>query len=160
LGGLRNKAARKHLLSKANLTLEKALEIAQGMETANSNTQEMKVGESAAVHSVQGASGSSHRPSEECYRCGRKNHSPHECHFKDVACRKCEQEHIAKVCHAKNSTRRKPKKWKTHRNGRRNAPREGGPRIRGRELGRYVGWLIGLQGPWVHVAVHVHQDAD
>jgi len=29
--GLRNEAAQKHLLSKANLTLEKALEIAQGM---------------------------------------------------------------------------------------------------------------------------------
>ena len=36
--GLRNEASQKHLLSKANLTLEKALEIAQGMEAADSNT--------------------------------------------------------------------------------------------------------------------------
>ena len=43
--GLRNEAAQKHLLSKANLMLEKALEIAQGMEAADSNTQDMKVRE-------------------------------------------------------------------------------------------------------------------
>ena len=120
--GLTNEAAQKHLLTKANLTLEKALEIAQGMEAAESNTQEMKAGEQTAIRNVSGATGSSHRPRGECYRCGKKNHSPHECHFRDAVCHKCGQKgHIARACRSKSSTsaRTKSKKWGTDRSRRR-----------------------------------------
>jgi len=34
-----------------------------------------------------------------CYRCGKKNHVPQQCHFKDVVCHKCNKKgHISKVC--------------------------------------------------------------
>ena len=40
--GLRNETTQKHLLSKSDLTLQQAVEIAQSMEAAKRNTQQLK----------------------------------------------------------------------------------------------------------------------
>ena len=41
-------------------------------------------------------------PQQPCSRCGKSNHSPKECKFKDVNCRFCGKKgHIAPVCRAK-----------------------------------------------------------
>ena len=38
-----------------------------------------------------------------CYRCGGKQHSAHDCHFKTAECHHCRKKgHIAKVCRSKN----------------------------------------------------------
>ena len=34
-----------------------------------------------------------------CYRCGKKNHSAANCHFKDAVCNHCQKkDHLAKIC--------------------------------------------------------------
>ena len=39
-----------------------------------------------------------------CYRCGKGNHSPAVCHFKDAKCHECGKKgHIASVCRSKRT---------------------------------------------------------
>ena len=78
--GLRNEATQKHLLSKSDLTLQQAVEIAQSTEAAKRNTQQLKW--DSTVHSMKPATAKE----KECYCCGRKSHLPAECHFKDAKC--------------------------------------------------------------------------
>ena len=55
---------------------------------------------------------------KECYRCGRKNHLPAECRFKDAECHKCGLKgHIARVCRAKSSAGAQRKTAKTSYRG-------------------------------------------
>ena len=88
--GLRNEATQKHWLSKSDLTLQQAVEIAQSMEAAKRNTQQIKW--DSTVHSVRPAT----KKEKECYCCGRKYHLSAECRFKNAECHKCgPKEHIA-----------------------------------------------------------------
>ena len=74
-----------HLLMKTTLTLKKALEIAQEIETASQNIHEMQgipqvtpgLGQSSeGVHEV------CHKKNEfVCYRCGQSDHGPAHCSF-------------------------------------------------------------------------------
>ena len=64
---LRNEATQKHLLSKSELTLQQAVEIAQSMEAAECNTQQLKW----VLLFIVGFYCSTEK---ECYRCGRKNY--------------------------------------------------------------------------------------
>ena len=92
--GMRNAATQKRLLSKADLTLERALEIAQSEEAAESNSLDLKSGD-VAVHDVESKQ-------KECYRCGRRNHSPRECRFRDAECHRCGKlGHISRMCRRK-----------------------------------------------------------
>ena len=78
--------------------MQQAVEIAQSMEAAERNTQQLKW--DSTVHSVKPATAKE----KECYRCSRKNHLSAECRFKDAECHKCGLKgHIARVCHAKSS---------------------------------------------------------
>ena len=47
--GLRSEATQKHLLSKSDLTLKRALEIAQSQEAAERNTQKLKEGDTSTL---------------------------------------------------------------------------------------------------------------
>ena len=106
--GLRNEATQKHLLSKLDLTLQQAVEIAQSMEAAERNTQQLKW--DSTVRSVKPASAKE----QEWYRCGRKNYLPAECRFKDAECHKCGLKgHITRVCRAKSSAGAQRKTAKT-----------------------------------------------
>ena len=69
--GLRAESIHKRLLAEADLTLKKALGLAQGMEAADRNAKSLKM----PVTLVQKVSGSS----TPCYRCGRSNIDPKEC---------------------------------------------------------------------------------
>ena len=78
------------------ITLKKALELAQSMKAAYRNTKSLKTPETL----VQKVSGSS----TPCYRCGRSNHNPKDCRFRDADCHFCKKKgHIASVCRAKQS---------------------------------------------------------
>ena len=89
----------KVLLTKAKLTLDKAVEISQGMEAAAQQSKELNKGghRSSPVLTVQ-------TPGKTCGRCGRGNHSKHECKFRNATCHKCGKVgHIAPVCRSKTS---------------------------------------------------------
>ena len=81
--GLCAESIQKRLLAEADFTLKKALELAQGMEATDRNAKSLKMSET----SVQKVSGSS----TPCYRCGRSNHDPKECRFRDAKCHFCKK---------------------------------------------------------------------
>ena len=109
---LRMESIQKRLLAEADLTLNKALELAQGTKVTNCNAKSLKMPEP----SVQKVSGSS----TSCYRCGRSNHNPKECRFHDAECYCCKKKgHTASICRAKRSpksggTARKTSGGKNH----------------------------------------------
>ena len=101
--GLKNEGTQKRLLSEADLTFQKALEIAQGMEAAAKNAKELQsqtapgvVPFEEVVHNVT---------STNCYRCGRANHIPAQCPFKEAKCHNC-----GKTGHIRRTCRSKPKR--------------------------------------------------
>ena len=110
--GLRHEATQRRLLSETMLTYQKALEIAKGMEAADSNTVSFKAKE-PVIHKVkdrihQGAG------KKTCYRCGRNGHLPSECRFKDAQCHVCgKRGHIAPVCRSAPQRRTSAMKWTT-----------------------------------------------
>ena len=95
-----------------DLTLAKALELAQGFEAAEKNAQHFKETE-VAVHHVAKPTGGH----------GRTNHDTADCRMKDVECYNCgKQGHIFCVCQTpwrqqsqakarKNPVPRKETKW-------------------------------------------------
>ena len=101
--GLRTESTRKRLLTEKNLTFTTALEIAQSLETASKDAQQLKGEASGAVHSV-----TSPKPMKEaCYRCGQTNHKASECRFKEATCHNCGKKgHIKVVCRSKKQPQR------------------------------------------------------
>jgi hypothetical protein len=106
--GLNDPAIQKRLLTEGNgLTLEKAVTIAQALESAVKDSQDLS-GVHQAVHTVapprqrrrQATNGHDSNPKQTpCYRCGRAGHSPDSCRFKKETCHHCRKVgHIKKVC--------------------------------------------------------------
>ncbi len=90
--GLRNRAIPEELLTKRDLTLQRAQEIAEGMEAASKNTQQLNPKAPSSLNMVRGGGLS-------CYRCGRNNHLADQCRFKDSTCGICRTKgHLAQVC--------------------------------------------------------------
>jgi len=86
--GLKSEAMQKKLLVEAELTFTRAIEIAQGMESAAREAKELQ------SHSPAEAQGHSQGQAvhvlrrqqsdrRSCHRCGRRNHTPDKCPFKD-----------------------------------------------------------------------------
>ena len=73
--GLRNDQMQKRLLTELDLTLEKALQIAQGMEAADYSTKALK--EPVTVAPVKVYS----QTKPWCYRCGKTDHNEKDCKF-------------------------------------------------------------------------------
>ena len=106
--GLRNEAIQRRLLTKSELTFGEALQIAQGMEAADTNAQQLK-GADPAVQFVSSRMTTQlpPKPAVTCYRCGRSGHLAGECRLKDVICHNCgKRGHIAKVCRSKEGSRK------------------------------------------------------
>ena len=74
--GLRSESIQKNLLARADLTLTKAIEIAQGMEAAERNAQQLKGGELRVGKVADGSPAEGTKP---CQHCGRRSHREWEC---------------------------------------------------------------------------------
>ncbi len=84
--GVRNELIQKRLLAEVGLTLARAMEIAQGMETAEKNAKEFHApSNSSATLEVLHLPGKAKR---KCYRCGRDHHEK-DCTFREATCHKC-----------------------------------------------------------------------
>ncbi|XP_062374782.1 uncharacterized protein K02A2.6-like [Sardina pilchardus] len=109
--GINVDSIQRRLLSEANLTFKKALEISQAMETAAINTKDIQQAHGAAQpdavrHVSKDEKGKSQK-SIECYRCGG-THFANDCGFKDSVCHNCQKKgHIAKMCRGTKNKQRK-----------------------------------------------------
>ena len=96
--GLRNEAIQRRLLSEPKFTLAKAMELAQWMEPADHSSRRLK-GQEQHIKKVIGMSGKPQTSPQLCYRCGKSNHLPAECRFKDSSGNACGKKgHIAPAC--------------------------------------------------------------
>ena len=115
VSGIADLSMQRRLLSEADLTLPKAIEIAQTMEAAERDAQELQQPLRQSIHAVpdhgqqsppgpapMGRKQPIRRP---CYRCGGP-HRMNDCRFKEATCHKCGKvEHIAKVCRSGNHSK-------------------------------------------------------
>ena len=111
-----NEGHQKRLLSEPDLTLDKALVLAQSLETADANAKTLLGHDTALRRLSQGSSRQHSAPSRgkarpssqqrgrECYRCGSGEHLAANCHFAEFVCRNCNKRgHLARVCHSAKS---------------------------------------------------------
>ena len=96
---MQSESTQKVLLTIANHTLEKALEISQGMEAATIKSNELKGSQpSSSVLAV----GTPTVQNKLCGRCGRGNHDKSMCKFRNATCHKCGKiGYIAPACRSK-----------------------------------------------------------
>ena len=110
--GVNDPAIQKRLLAEPKLTYAKAVEIAQGAETAAQSLRELRTKPEAGK--------SSHSPAEDvftttsspptqisratCYRCGRRGHTIANCRVdKKIVCYNCGKEgHMQRACKSKS----------------------------------------------------------
>ena len=102
----------RRLLAESDLTLTTAMEFAQGMETADSNTRAMK-GTEPAIKNIKKKTAKAANPARTCYRCGKTNHSADDCRFKEADCHQCGKKgHIAPACRSKDHQKTNSSPWK------------------------------------------------
>ena len=96
--GLRHETTQKHLLSVDNLTLDKAVQLAQSMEAADMLSKSLKDSGSASAPVNQVPSGKRRK----CYRCGKTGHGEKTYRYREAECHHCHKKgHIASVCRSK-----------------------------------------------------------
>ena len=104
--GIHHENTQKCLLSEANLTLKKAIEVACNVEAAEAQPSRLKGVSNAPVmavdHSKRGDRRSSETPADKCgkcTRCGGGNHKAKDCRHKNAKCYKCHKTgHLSSVC--------------------------------------------------------------
>ena len=113
--GLRSESARKRLFQEDKLTLIKAIELAQNLETASKDAQ-MKGPEHAPTGSNPVHKVVSPPQKEACYRCGLTNHKANDCRLKEATCHGCGKKgHIKRACKSSRQPRRRGRKTPTPR---------------------------------------------
>ena len=120
--GIMNSKIQAKLLAEKpeTLSLKRAVEIAQSLETASKNAKELAQQEGTAavpspeaVHQVRpptrgSDTGSSKKFNGSCFCCGRVGHRREQCRHKDEVCRGCGKVgHLIRVCRNKSSTQRR-----------------------------------------------------
>ena len=84
------------------------VDIAKGMEAATRDTQDLQW-QAPSIRAIQSSGAINNSGTvrkKPCHHYGKKNHLPHQCHFKDAVCHKCSKRgHIAKVCRASKPKR-------------------------------------------------------
>ena len=103
--GLCNENIQRKLLAEADLTLQRAFEVAQGIEATQHQASELQASNvSHEVHAVTATK-------RACFHSGKANQSPEECYFRAQTCRKCGKVgHVAKVCRDKKLQARRIKR--------------------------------------------------
>ena len=119
--GLFSEALQQKILAEADVTLARAVEVAQAFETATQETRLLRSGpaiqpprrpimqQSETTHAVRkeatDVSFQRKWPAQdlkECYRCGGTGHHPANCRFKTQSCHHCKGVgHIARMCRKK-----------------------------------------------------------
>ena len=98
--GVNDGRIQRRLLAEPDLTFKKAMEIAQAMEAADKNVQEIQgsAERDQHVHALwKGYDKPQH--AKECRHCGKRNHMEKDCRLKEAECFKCKKKgHIAAVC--------------------------------------------------------------
>lgn len=126
LRGLQKETTRVKLLQEADLTADKALELAQMYEQAQEEGHGMGVhAEPSGIARLRTDRPS--RPQErgnrtqrgpECPRCLNHDHSSEQCKFRNGECHRCgKRGHIARACHGGNrdaSRQRQPRRGSRH----------------------------------------------
>ena len=112
--GITDGRVQRRLLAEPELTLKKALELAQAQETAEKGAQQLQQQrpQASQLHAIRQTKRSSHRQmnarqeqqqreQRPCYRCGGK-HQQRDCPFRDAECHRCKKKgHLARVCQSK-----------------------------------------------------------
>jgi len=102
--GLRSENIQKRLLTETDLTLKRAVQVAQAMEAAEKNAKSLKGGEVTLQKLSYENVKQQPADATPCYRCGGRNHQPQECRFREVQCRNCGRKgHIARACRRRKS---------------------------------------------------------
>jgi len=103
--GLRSEVMQRRLLGEDDLKLQRAVEIAHGMETASKGASEFH-DTTQPTDSKAVPDGIMTLPGAKipCFRCTKIGHSPDSCYFRHQKCKACGKTgHIAKACKTKAS---------------------------------------------------------
>ena len=102
----------KRLLSEADLTVERSLELSQAMDAAERGAKNFKEDqqenlqqgvEKAAVCAIE-------KSSRQCSRCARKGHSPGDCPHRNAKCYGCKKQHRMISRHRERSQQSSPER--------------------------------------------------
>lgn len=119
--GLRSEQIQKSLLTEADLTMARAVELAHGREAAARDAKDIKGPASTTLSKLShGSTTATDRGSTpttmSCHRCGKTNHSSQDCKFKSATCHACGQKgHIASVCRRKSGSKHTPRRRRENR---------------------------------------------
>ena len=132
--GIGDESVQKKLLQEKDLTLQQAVTLAQGSETAAKNVKEMNAPsleldstnspkvtvKSEPVHRLAGKKPRTREGGVTCHRCGNPGHLATVCKFRESVCHKCKKKgHLARVCRSKSTPQppfrgTKPKRPNSH----------------------------------------------
>ena len=94
--GIADGRLQRRLLVEPDLSLKKALELAQAQETAEQGAQQLQQQRPQQQQQPQ------KQTEKQCYRCGAANHLANACRFQDAVCRNCNKKgHIARACRSR-----------------------------------------------------------
>ena len=109
--GLAQARIQQRLLAEVDLTLDKAMKIAQAMEVAKRDAKELRQVETHPVEPVHKVNGGTAKPPADrkpCFRCGGQ-HDHTQCRFRDVECHACgKRGHLKRVCRSRPTDGRTP----------------------------------------------------
>ena len=96
---LSSKAIQNTLLNKKELTLQKAVDLAMGMEAAAKEVTELQTTATADAVNADATKRDVLKVMVNCYRCGKSNHKPANCPVKGLHCHNCGKVgHIKRAC--------------------------------------------------------------
>ena len=89
----------KSLLNKKELTLQKAVDLATGMEAAAKEVTELQATATADAANAGATKKDVLKVTVNCYRCGKSNHKPANCPAKGLRCHNCGKVgHLRRAC--------------------------------------------------------------